>query len=69
MASLQKWIVRMLLVITVGVLPVATIDCDFDDGELDIDIDGWHRHGHDDYWYNDVYYYEDYYYEPWGWWF
>ena len=74
MASLQNWIVRMLMVMAVGVLPFAAVDCDLDDGEFEIDIDGWGRHGCDDYWcddgyYYDDYYYDDYYYDPWEWWF
>jgi len=70
MASLQNWIVRMLMVLAVGVLPFAAVDCDLEDGEFEIDIDGWDRHGCDDYWCDDgYYYYDDDYYEPWEWWF
>jgi len=77
MATLRHRIAKVLLVLTVGVLPFAAVDCDLEDGELEFDIDGLGRHGYDDYWYDDCYddcwyeeeyYYYDDYYEPWDWW-
>ena len=67
------------MVLSVGILPFAAVDCDLEDGEFEIDIDGldWDHCGshwcddgyyYDDYYYSD-YYYDDYYYEPWDWWF
>ena len=73
MASLQNKMLRMLLILAVGVLPFATVDCDLEDGEFDIDIDDWDRNcgGYycDDGYYYEEYYYDDYYYDPWDWWF
>lgn len=73
MTSLSNRIVRMLLILSVGIMPMATLDCDLEDGELEFDLDGWHGYGHDDYWHDDYgyeeeYYYYDDYYEPWDWW-
>lgn len=73
MASLQTRILRMLMVLAVGVLPFATVDCDLEDGEFQFDLDGLNWNRCDSYWCNDGYYYEDYYYDdyydPWSWWF
>ena len=63
MSRLRKWMVPILLVTSLGLLAGADIECDLEDGEIEIDLDG--RHHYDSYW--DEYYYEDYYYSPFGW--
>jgi len=67
MANVRIWVMRTLMILAVGVLPVAAVDCDLEDGEFEIDIDGWHDC--DDDWCSGGYYYEEYYYDPWGWWY
>jgi len=61
---------KVLLALLVGLLPLAAIDCDLEDGELEFDLDGFGWH--DDCAYDcggGYFYYEDVYYEPWytGW--
>ncbi|HOW71163.1 MAG TPA: hypothetical protein PKY77_11220 [Phycisphaerae bacterium] len=50
---------RAMMVLSMAALPAYTIDCDHEDGELEIDIDhhGCHDYCDDDswYWWTDVY--------------
>jgi hypothetical protein len=60
-AALGDGVIKMLLVLTLGVLPIGFVQCDLDDGELEIEFDDWDRdwdddhHHHVDVWYDEWY--------------
>ena len=64
MNSWQRRIIQAMMVLSAGILPAATIDCDLEDGELELDIDGGHDY-HDDYYGGEFFYYEE---DPWYYW-
>ena len=67
MARLRNRGVRILLILSMGLLAGGDIECDLDDGELEIDLDGirlYDDYYYDDYYYDEVYY-EDVWYDPW----
>jgi hypothetical protein len=61
MVKLRTYIIRGLMVLSFAALPGAGVECELDDGELEIDLDGIDLdfdHGH----------HYDFYYEDWFFW-
>jgi len=58
MASVRNKVIRVLLLLSMAVLPAGVVQCEFDDGELEIDFDDWdydYDGVHVDVWYDEWY--------------
>jgi hypothetical protein len=57
-----------MMILTMGCVAGAGVECDFEDGEFEFDlpdidfVDGYYDGYHDDYYYEEVYYYDDWWY-------
>ena len=65
MEAIRSKLLKSMVVLTTGILPGSGFECDLDDGELEIEFDGFggrhgHRHHHDDGFSFDIFIEEDY---------
>jgi len=55
MASIYRWMIRVLMVLSFAALPGGVIECDLEDGELEVDFDDFDFDEEDievDFWYD-----------------
>ncbi len=67
----RSLVLKLLMVLSLGLLTGADVECDLEDGEIEFDLPSFDLH-HDDVYYDDVHYhdvyYDDWYYEPCDFW-